>query len=53
MEKGFKVINFYSGTGGDDPENPKTADSIYTYIAMIIISLMGLITFSYTYVKNN
>ena len=51
-DKGFKVINFISGTGGDDL-NPKTADSIYTYISIIIISLVGMLTFSYKYVKCN
>ena len=55
VDEGFTVTNFTSGTGGDDvPEgNPKTADSIYTYISMLFISLIGLLTFSYKYVKNN
>ena len=55
VEKGFTVTNTHSGTGGDDPEpeNPKTADNIYTYVIMMIISLIGLLTVSYSYCKNN
>ena len=50
-DKGFKIINFISGTGGND--NPNTADNIFTYIAMMIISFVGIISFSYKIVKNN
>ncbi len=55
MDTVFIVTNSYYGTGGDVPpsENPKTADSIYTYIAMLLISLMGLTIFTKSYVKNN
>lgn len=47
----FIVTNTHSGKGGD--ENPKTADSIYTYIAMLLISMFGFIKFAKSYVKNN
>ena len=52
-EEGFTVINTHSGTGGDVPENPDTGDNVLTYIAMMIISLIGLLTFSIKFVKNN
>ena len=56
MENGFVVTNTHFGSGGDDtpPDgNPKTGDSVFTYIAMLLISLFGLIKLSYVYVKNN
>ena len=65
MTDGFTITNTYFGEGGNDdpipepePEttpssNPKTGDNIYTYIAMLLISLFGLIKTTFAYRKNN
>ncbi len=55
MDEGFVVTNTHFGSGGDVPpsDNPKTADNVVTYIAMMLISLFGLIRLSYAYIKNN
>ncbi len=55
MDEGFVVTNTHFGSGGDVPpsDNPKTADNVVTYIAMMLISLLGLIRLSYAYIKNN
>lgn len=65
MTDGFTITNTYFGEGGNDdpipepePEttpssNPKTGDSIYTYIAMLLISLFGLVKTTFAYRKNN
>lgn len=47
----FVVTNSYEGTGGDDPENPKTADPIVYYVITFVISLFGMIGCMYTYKK--
>lgn len=57
-KEGFVVTNeFVGGTGeGEEEEssnNPKTADSIYTYISLLLISAFGLIKFSISYAKGN
>ena len=55
MDEGFTIINSHYGTGGDEPptDNPQTSDSIIIYIMMLVISLLGLFKYSYSYVKNN
>ena len=47
----FVVTNSYEGTGGDDPENPKTADPIVYYVITFVVSLIGMIGCMYTYKK--
>ena len=51
MENGFTVINTILGEGGND--NPYTFDAIYSYIIMLVVSLVGLIKLSYIYIKHN
>jgi len=48
MDKGFTIINSHYGTGGDEPptDNPQTSDSIFIYITMLIISVLGLFKYS-------
>ena len=55
MDTVFVVTNSYYGTGGDEPpsDNPKTGDNIYFYISMLLISLIGLVKYTKSYVKNN
>ena len=57
MKDGFVVTNTHYGEGGDvpptPPVNPKTGDNVYTYLFMLLISLFGLVKFTYSYVKNN
>ena len=55
MDDGFTIINSHYGTGGDEPptDNPQTSDNIIIYIMMLVISLLGLFKYSYSYVKNN
>ncbi len=55
MKDGFVVTNTHYGEGGDVPptDNPKTGDNIYSYIAMLLICLAGLVKFTYSYSKNN
>ena len=55
MDTVFVVTNSYYGTGGDEPpsDNPKTGDNIYLYISMLLISLIGLVKYTKSYIKNN
>ena len=55
MKDGFVITNTHYGEGGDVPptDNPKTGDNIYSYIAMLLICLAGLVKFTYSYSKNN
>ncbi len=55
MDEIFYITNTYFGTGGDEPptDNPQTGDSIMIYITMLLISLLGLFNYTYSYVKNN
>ncbi|MBQ6285628.1 MAG: Cna B-type domain-containing protein [Bacilli bacterium] len=50
MYIGFEVKNTHFGEGDD---NPPTGDNIIVYITMLIISVLGLIKLSFTYIKNN
>ena len=52
MDTVFIITNTYSGTGGDVPPNPETADNIYTYVLMLLVCILGLFKFTYLY-KNN
>ena len=52
MYEGFVVTNTHSGEGGDDP-NPQTGDSIYTYIAMLLVCISGFLGFTRLYLNNN
>lgn len=45
---GFRVVNTYYG----DEKNPLTADNVYIYISLVVVSLVGLIRFSYILFKN-
>lgn len=49
MDTVFILTNSYYGEGGD---NPPTGDSIYLYISILLISLIGLIKYTNSY-KNN
>ena len=49
MDSGFVVVNTVYGVEGN---NPKTFDSITIYIIMLLVSLSGLIKFTYTYIKH-
>ena len=42
MDEGFKIENFYSPKGGDNPPPPQTGDNVVLYIITLILSLMGL-----------
>lgn len=50
MNVGFTVINTVYGRGGD---NPQTADNVFVYVIVLLISLFGLVSLSKVYIKNN
>ena len=50
MEIGFTITNTHFGEGGDVP---KTLDSVAYYILLLVVSMFGLIKYSYSYIKNN
>ncbi len=48
-EIGFVVINEFQ----TPPGNPRTADDIVFYIALLLISALGIIKYSYSVIKDN
>ena len=51
MEKGFIITNTHFGEGGDD--NPKTLDNIAIYIILLLVGIIGITKYSYSYIKSN
>ena len=42
MDEGFKIENFYSPKGGDNPPPPQTGDNVWMYLITLIVSLVGM-----------
>ncbi len=51
MDNGFTIINSIPET--EPHNNPYTEDNVYAYMLMLLIGLIGLGRYTYSYAKNN